>query len=72
MWIKYPIVILMLLFAAMVQISFLPYFGRAGGLLNLIFMVFFMLVFFEPFSAASSANDHSLDGIFPSESEMDS
>ena len=47
MWFKYPIIILTLFVAALLQISFLPYFNVMGYFPNMIFIIFFTLIFFE-------------------------
>lgn len=47
MWFKYPLLILALLLLGLLQSSFLAYFGIMGIVPNLIFIVFFTVIFFE-------------------------
>lgn len=47
MWFKYPIFIIALILAAIVQSSFWPYLAIAKTVPNLIFIVFFIIIFFE-------------------------
>ena len=46
MWFKYPIIIVLFLFLSILQNSFLQYF-RIGIGLDLVFIMFFILIFFE-------------------------
>src|SRR3989344_7230957 len=46
MWFKYPIIVLLFLVATLLQTSFLPYFSVMGNILNLVFILFFILIFF--------------------------
>lgn len=47
MWLKYPITVLLFLFLAILQASFLPRLGLLAPFLNLVFVVFFVACFFE-------------------------
>ncbi|MBM3206016.1 MAG: hypothetical protein FJZ43_00095 [Candidatus Staskawiczbacteria bacterium] len=47
MWFKYPLIVLILFFATIFQFSLLPYFSIAGYTPNLLFIIFFLVIFFE-------------------------
>lgn len=47
MWLKYPIIIFLFFVLFLLQNSFLPYFNVVGAVPNLIFILFFILTFFE-------------------------
>ncbi len=47
MWLKYPVLIVMFILGAIVQSSLWPYFAIAGVVPNLIFVLFFLIIFFE-------------------------
>ena len=47
MWLKYTIITVLLYFLSVFQNGFLPHFNIMGAFLNLIFIVFFILIFFE-------------------------
>ncbi len=46
-WVKYIIITLLFFLFAVLQTSFLPYFNIAGSTPSLIFILFFILIFFE-------------------------
>ena len=47
MWLKYIIIALIFFVLALFQTSFLPYFNIAGTVPNLVFILFFILTFFD-------------------------
>lgn len=47
MWFKYPIVLLLFLIAALFQASFLPYFGIMTIAPNILFILFFVIIFLK-------------------------
>lgn len=47
MWLKYAIITMLLYFLSIFQNGFLPHFNIMGAFPNLIFIVFFILIFFE-------------------------
>ncbi len=47
MWLKFLILILLFFILALIQNSFLPHFNIMGNSPNLIFILFFILIFFE-------------------------
>ena len=49
MWLKYPIIIIFFLIAALLKAGFLPYIAIMGTVPNLIFILFFVVVFFEQY-----------------------
>ena len=57
MWIKYILITLSFFIISIMQNSFLTYFGIMGELPNLIFILFFILIFFE-------GSDTYFDGFF--------
>lgn len=61
MWFKYPIIILAFLILTLLQVSFLPHFNIMGITPNLIFILFFVLIFFDLSSYKSLANKSKFD-----------
>jgi hypothetical protein len=57
MWMKIPLAFCAFLVFALLQQSFLPYFNFFGGTANLVFILFFVLIFFED-------NSHYKQGFF--------
>ena len=55
MWVKYLIIALLLFIAALLQASFFPYFAVAGAIPNLVFAIFFILIFFESKDGAAES-----------------
>lgn len=47
MWLKYPIIIFVFFTLVLMQNSFLPYFSVEGVIPNVVFILFFILIFFE-------------------------
>ncbi len=47
MWLKYAIIFFLFFIFTIIQASFLPYFNIKGSLINLNFILFFILIFFE-------------------------
>lgn len=47
MWLRYPIIALLFFILALFQISFLAYFNIMGITPNLVFILFFILIFYE-------------------------
>lgn len=47
MWLKYPFILFFLCIMAIAQYSFLPRFGVAASAVNLVFIAFFIIIFFE-------------------------
>ncbi len=47
MWLKFPLIVLLFLCIGLLQASFLPYFNVVGVVPNLVFVMFFILVFFQ-------------------------
>lgn len=47
MWFKYPLIILLIFIFALLQNSFLQYFSIMGATPNFVFIIFFILIFFE-------------------------
>ena len=47
LWVKFLIIALLFFFFSIFQNSFLPYFNIMGTSLNLVFILFFILIFFE-------------------------
>jgi hypothetical protein len=64
MWIKYPIIILALWCAAILQNSFLPRLALGGAAPNLVFAVFFVTLFFFCVNAEESPRIHFQEGLF--------
>src|SRR3989344_5017254 len=46
MWFNYPIIVLFFYILSLLQISFLPHFSILGITPNLVFILFFILIFF--------------------------
>lgn len=47
MWLKYPVLFLAFFIMAVIQNNFLPYFAIMGAIPNLIFILFFTVIFFQ-------------------------
>lgn len=47
MWLKYPVIILIFLIAALLQASFLPYFSIITVTPNILFILFFIIIFLK-------------------------
>lgn len=47
MWFRYLAIIAVFFISALLQVSFLAYFSILGSTINLLFMIFFILIFFE-------------------------
>ena len=47
-WLKQVIIAVLFIFFAILQASFFPYVAIAGAVPNLVFALFFVLIFFEP------------------------
>lgn len=61
MWFKYLIIIVLFWFFAVLQNSFLPYFSIMGQIPNFVFILFFLLVFFDTFSHKALAGQRKLN-----------
>lgn len=56
MWLKYFFITILFLFLALSQASFLPFFNIFGGQLNVIFILFFIIIFFAKKNTLSFGN----------------
>ncbi len=61
---KYPIIILSFFILALLQNSFLPYFNIMGVVPNLIFILFFILIFFSVREKVEDNFNQYYDGFF--------
>mgnify|MGYP001566743304 CR=1 FL=1 len=64
MWSKLLVITLLFFIIALLQFSFLPYFSIAGFSANLVFVLFFMLIYFSYPPVASEVRRHSNYEIF--------
>jgi len=65
MWLKFLIIALLFFVAALMQVSFLPHFNIMGVVPNLVFILFFILIFFgEPADSDQGKQNEYYDIFF--------